>query len=90
MHERTTSRSNHCHKRTSESPQYVTPPPLAKIAKNALQSLSTMVGENYEIHFFEIDKNALQSSTMVGENLEIHIFEIANSALYFSISLTFP
>ena len=49
-----------------------------------------MVGKNYEIHFFEIYKNALQSSTMVGENLEIHFFEIANNALYVSISMTFP
>ena len=34
-----------------------------------------MVGENFEIHFFKVGKNALQSSTMVGENFEIHLFK---------------
>ena len=40
-----------------------------------------MVGENFEIHFFKVTKNALQSSTMVGENFEIHFFEVAKNAL---------
>ena len=35
-----------------------------------------MVGENFEINFLEMAKNALQSSTMVGENFEIYFFEI--------------
>ena len=40
-----------------------------------------MVGENFEIHFFKVTKNALQSSTMVGENFEIHFFKVAKNVL---------
>ena len=38
-----------------------------------------MVGEIFKIHFFEMAKNALESSTMVGENFESHFFEIAKN-----------
>ena len=40
-----------------------------------------MAGENFEIHFSEMDKNAIQSSTMVGENSEIHISQMAKNVL---------
>ena len=40
------------------------------MAKNALK-LSTMVGENFEIHLFQMGKNAPKLSTMLGENFEI-------------------
>ena len=64
--------------------RYYTPPirpQIIKVAKNALQS-STMVEENFEIHFFKVAKNALQSSTMVGENFEIHFFKVAKKMHY--------
>ena len=41
------------------------------MAKNA-PKLSTMVGENFEIHLSQMAENAPKLSTMVGENCEIH------------------
>ena len=40
-----------------------------------------MVGENVEIYFSEMAKNALQSSTMVGENFEIYFSKMGKNAL---------
>ena len=40
------------------------------MAKNALK-LSTMVGENFEIHLSQMAKNDLKLSTIVGDNFEI-------------------
>ena len=46
------------------------------MAKNTLK-LSTMVGENFEIHLSQMAINAPKLSTMVGENFEIHLSEMA-------------
>ena len=41
---------------------------------------STMVGENFEIHLFQMPRIALKSPTMVGENFEIYLSHISEIA----------
>jgi hypothetical protein len=50
------------------------------MAKNALK-LSTIVGENIEIHLSQIAKNAPKLSTMVGENFETCWSQLAKNDL---------
>ena len=44
--------------------------------KNACK-LSSMVGEIFEIYWFQVAKNAFKLSTMIGENFEIYSTQVA-------------
>ena len=58
------------------------------MAKNAFK-LSTMVGENFEIHYSQMAKNAFKLSTLVGENFVIYSFQLVKiSSLGISFSST--